>query len=149
MKKRLYKVVTVIALLIVAGLSSANAQTPSGMQLKANIPFAFNVGNKTMPAGEYSVSCTNPSSDIKVLQLRSRNGHERALVPTGSVIGRSQDDGKLVFSRYGDHYFFAQAWLPSEPIGMQARRSRGEKQLERELAVHNLSKETIAVIAAR
>ena len=122
MKKQLYMVVTIIALLTVAGLSSAKAQTQPGLQLKASIPFAFSVGSQTMPAGEYTVRCTNPSSDKKVLQLRSSHGHESALVITSSVIGKGQDDSKLVFNRYGDQYFFAQAWLPSP--GPRSRRSR-------------------------
>ena len=149
MKKQLYMVVTIIALLTVAGLSSAKAQTQASVQLKANIPFAFSVGNQTMPAGEYTVRCTNPSSDMKVLQLRSRDGHESALVRTSSVIGKSQDVAKLVFYRYRDQYFFAQAWLPSEAIGMQAPKSRAEKQMARELAGNKLAKETIAVTAKR
>jgi hypothetical protein len=149
MKKQLYTVVIMIALLTVAGLSSAEAQTQSGMQSRARIPFAFKVGEKTMPAGQYTVSCTNPSSPVKVLQLRSSDGHESALVLTSSVSGKSKDDAKLVFNRYGDEYFFAQAWLPSESIGMQATKSRREKQMARELALHRLAKETIALVPAR
>ena len=51
MKKQLYMVITMIAVLAVAGLSSANAQTSSAVQLKASIPFAFNVGAKTDQSG--------------------------------------------------------------------------------------------------
>jgi hypothetical protein len=143
MKKQIYMVITVIALLTVAGLSNANAQ--SGVQLKANIPFAFSVGNKSMPAGEYTVGCTNPSSDMKVLQLLSSDGHESALVQTRSVIGKRQDNAKLVFYRYGDRYFFAQAWLPWDSIGMEAPKSRSEKQMARELASNRHEREEIAL----
>ena len=147
MKKQLYMVVTIIALITVAGLSSVKAQT--SLSLKANIPFAFSVGNQTMPAGEYTVRCTNPSSDMKVLQLRSSDGHETALVRTSSVSGKIQDDAKLVFNRYGDQYFFAQAWLPADSIGMQAPKSRAEKQIGRELAANKSARETVAVKAER
>ncbi|MGH9931324.1 MAG: hypothetical protein ACREA9_19130 [Pyrinomonadaceae bacterium] len=149
MKKQLYMVVTMIALLTVAGLSSAKAQTQPGLQLKASIPFAFSVGNQVMPAGEYTVRCTNPSSDMKILQLRSTDGRESALVRTSSVIGKSQDVAKLVFYRYRDQYFFAQVWLPSEAIGLQAAKSRAEKQMARELAANKSAKETVAVTAKR
>src|SRR6476469_2305757 len=145
MKKKLYMVVTMMALLAVADLSSTNAQTQSSMQLKMNIPFAFSVGNQTMPAGEYTVRCTNPSSDTKVLQLRSHDGRENVLVRTSSVIGKLEDDAKLVFYRYGDRYFFAQAWLPSESIGMQAPKSRSEKQTARELAANKHTREEVAL----
>jgi hypothetical protein len=149
MKKKLYMVVTIMALLAVAGLSSANAQTQSSVQLKANIPFEFNVGNQTMPAGEYTVRCTNPSSDMKVLQLRSSDGHESVLVRTSSVIGKLQDGARLVFYRYDDQYFFAQAWLPSDSIGMQAPKSRKENRMARELAPDKHAREEVALSVKR
>ena len=147
MKKQLYMVVTIIALITVAGLSSVKAQTRA--LLKANIPFAFNVGNKTMPAGEYTVRCTNPSSDLKVLQILSSGGHQSALVLTSSVSGKIQVNAKLMFNRYGDQYFLAQAWLPADSIGIQAPASRTEKHLARELAANKQTRETVAVIATR
>ncbi len=147
MKKQLYMVVTIIALITVAGLSSVKAQT--SLSLKANIPFAFSVGNKTMPAGEYIVRCTNPSSDLKVLQILSSDGHQSALVRTNSVSSKFQDNAKLMFNRYGDQYFLAQAWLPADSIGMQAPVSRSEKHVARELAANKQTRETVAVIATR
>jgi len=147
MKKQLYMVVTIIALVSVAGLSSAKAQTR--LLLKADIPFAFSVGSKTLPAGEYILSRMSSDSSIEVLQLRSRDGHESALVRTNSVSGQIQDHGKLIFARYGDQYFFAQAWVPANSIGMQSPRSQAEKRIERELAARNQTKETVAVNAKR
>ena len=136
-----------IALMTVVGLSTAKAQTSGTTQLIANIPFEFSVGDKTMPAGEYTVRCTNPASDMKVLQLRSSDGRASIMVRTNSVIGKTQEDAKLVFNRYGDHYFFAQAWLPADNIGMQASKSRNEKQIARELAATKLSRESVAITA--
>jgi hypothetical protein len=149
MKKQLYMVITIIALVTMAGLSNAKAQTPSSVEVKANIPFAFGVGSKTMPAGEYTIRCTNPNSHIKVLLIRSSDKPESALVITQSVIGKTQDDAKLVFYRYGDQYFFAQVWLPSDSMGMQAPKSRREKQMARELAANSLERKTIAILTRR
>ena len=147
MKKQLYMVVTIIALITVAGLSSARAQTT--VLLKANVPFEFSVGSKTMPAGQYTVSCIGSGSSIRTLVLRSRDGHESILVRTISVSGKIQDNAKLVFDRYGDRYFFAQAWLAADSIGMQAPESRTEKHMARELAANKQARETVAVIAKR
>jgi hypothetical protein len=102
-----------------------------------------------MPAGEYVVHCTNPASDLKVLQLRSSDGRATAMVRTGSVIGKTQASAKLVFNRYGDQYFFAQAWLPASEIGMEAAKSRTEKGIARELARTQLSKGSVAINAHR
>jgi len=149
MKRQAYMIVTLIMLMIVVGLSTAKAQTNGNTELIANIPFEFSVGNKTLPAGEYAVRCTNPASDMKVLQLRSSDGRASVMVRTNSVIGKTQGDAKLVFNRYGDHYFFAQAWLPADNIGMQASKSRNEKQIARELAANKLSREVVAIKARR
>jgi len=138
-----------IVVLTVVGLSTAKAQNSGTTHLIANIPFEFSVGNKTLPAGEYTVRCLNPSSDLKVLQLRSRDGLVVAMVLTNSVIGKSQETARLIFNRYGDDYFFTQAWMPADNTGMQAPKSRSEKRIARELANMNQAKESVAVSARR
>lgn len=149
MKKQAYMIATMITLMIVAGISTAKAQSSVCDPLKANIPFSFNIGDKTLPAGEYTVRCANPASDRKVLQLRSRDGGTGVMVLTNSVIGKEQESGKLVFNRYGDQYFFSQAWLPADNTGMQTSKSREEKQIARELAANKPSKEVVALAARR
>ena len=149
MKKQAYMIATIIMLLTVGGLSTARAQASGSTELQANIPFEFSVGNKAMPAGEYAVSCINPASDVKVLQLRSLDGRASVMVLTNSVIGKTHEAAKLVFNYYGDHYFFAQAWLPADDIGMQAPKSRNEKQIARELAATRVSRESVAISARR
>ena len=130
MRKQTYTIIAVIMLVALGALSTAKAQNNGKPQLIANIPFAFSVGDKTMPAGEYIVQCVNTDSPTKVLQVRSKNGDHSAMVRTNSVIGKIEDSARLVFYHYGDQYFFAQAWLPADNTGMQAPRSRTEKARE-------------------
>ena len=131
MRKQTYMMIAAMMFVAVFGLTTAKAQTNSDPKLAANIPFAFTAGEKTLPAGEYTVHCVNPASSTKVLQLRSKDGRESVMIRTNSVIGKSESNAKLVFYHYGDQYFFAQAWLPADNIGMQAPRSRAEKELAR------------------
>jgi hypothetical protein len=147
MKKQAYMIITMIALITVAGLSTARAQMSGDPLLVANIPFAFSVGEKTLPAGEYTVRCTNRDSSMKILQLRSKDGRDSALIQTNSVIGKIKDNARLVFHQYGGQYFFAQAWLPADNTGMQAPRSRTEKT--RELAREKRTTETVVASARR
>ncbi len=130
MKKQAYIIIAAIMLVTVAGLSTAQAQTSGNTNMDANIPFDFSVGDKVMPAGEYTVTCVNPASSVKVLQIRSKAGTASAMVRTNSINGTSRDDARLVFHRYGNEYFFSQAWLPAESIGMKAPKSRGAKTHE-------------------
>lgn len=145
MKKQAYIFVLVIMLLTIAGLSTVKAQTSGRTELRANIPFAFSVGEKSFPAGEYTVRCTNPASTGNVLQLRNKHGNSSVLVHTSSVIGKTQDNARLVFNRYGDRYFFAQAWLPADNTGMQAPKSRSERATAKELASIERATETVAL----
>lgn len=130
MKKQAYMLISAIMLVTVAGLSIAKAQTAGNSRLVANIPFAFSVGEKTLPAGEYTVKCVNPDSSMRVLQFRSSDGVISALIGTSGVNGSLQDTARLVFHRDGDQYSFAQAWLPADNVGLQAPES-GEAKLRK------------------
>ena len=79
--------------------------------------------------------------------MRRKDGHESALIRTNSVIGKIDNNAKLVFYHYGDRYFFAQAWLPADGIGMQAPKSRTEKA--RELAREKRTTETVVATVRR
>ena len=146
MKKQAY---TMIALLVLVGSMAvaAQAQTVGRTQLIANIPFQFNVGNKTLPAGEYSVRQVNPDSDCGVLLLSSRDGNASAMIQVDSVIGKAQETAKLTFHRYGNKYFFAQAWIDGDNTGMQAPKSKAERAAESELAGLQSKTETVALRA--
>ncbi len=145
MKKQAY---TMIALLVLVGSMAvaAQAQTSGRRQLIANIPFQFNVGNKTLPAGEYSVRQVNPDSGGALL-LSSRDGNASVMIQVDSVIGKAQETAKLTFHRYGNKYFFAQAWIDGDNTGMQAPKSKAERAAESELAGLQSKTETVALRA--
>lgn len=149
MKKQAYMIVTMVIFMAALGLASAHAQTSCPAILRVDIPFAFSVGNQTLPAGSYRVSCVNAASDQRILQLRDISGRTSVLVRTSSVIGKTQDNAKLVFNRYGDQYFFAQAWLPVDNYGMQAQKSHSEKVTARELAGIKRAAEMVALTMKR
>ena len=148
MKRQAY---TVIAMFVLVGsmVVAARAQTSGRTQLIANIPFEFNVGNKTLPAGGYTVTRVNLASDQVVLQLRSRDGRAAAMVPMTYVISKTQESAKLIFRRYGNHYFFAQAWVGGDASGLEAPRSRAERAAEREIAGIKLATESVALRSRR
>src|SRR5262245_5323155 len=96
------KQILIMMLLIVTGVVGANAQTSQRKELRANIPFAFNVGQASLPAGEYTVVVINPSSDRKALRIRSADGHLNAIVQVMTETRKEHDQAKLIFNRYGD-----------------------------------------------
>ena len=143
MKKTAY---TMIALLVLVGSMAVAAQAqPGGRRMIANIPFQFNVGNQTMPAGEYTVTQINPSSDRAVLQLRSKDGSSAAMIQMNEVIGKAREDARLVFNCYGNQHYFAQAWTSADASGLEVPRSKAERATQKELAALNVKMETMAV----
>lgn len=131
------------AIIILATAYTAGAQQSSAQRVIANIPFAFTASNKTLPAGKYTITVLNSSSDRKALQIRSMDGRFTAMVLTNSVINKVADNAKLVFERYDDRYFFAQAQLAGDSTTLAALRSNKEHK-------HAVAtkKKSVVVIAA-
>lgn len=129
MKKHLNIAMAAIILVVALGIG-ARAQSVSSQRLIATIPFSFNVGKTTMPAGKYTITVINPSSDRKALQIRSANGSSSAMIQTIGVLGEVSDDAKLVFHRYGDRYFFAEARPASDSTALAAIKTNAEKALQ-------------------
>src|ERR1041384_1084118 len=88
-------------LLVAASCLGVNAQT---MQLRANIPFRFHVGQVVMPAGEYEVSQQN-----SILTVRNTDGHPSAamVLTRGEIFPNLPARGVLTFNRYGDACFLS------------------------------------------
>jgi hypothetical protein len=96
--------------------------------IKVGITFNFTVGNKTLPAGEYVMAPLNDKS----IKIQTVDGHHSVVVMTGSVIsGSGPQTPKLVFHKYGNHYFLAQAWLRNSDAGRELFVSAQELELAR------------------
>ena len=132
------------AIIIFATAFTAGAQQSSAQRVIANIPFAFTANNKTLPAGKYTITVLNSSSDRKALQIRSMNGRFSAVVLTNTVIGSVADNAKLVFERYDDRYFFTQVQLAGDATALAAPRSNKEHKH----AVATAKTKSIVVIVA-
>jgi len=93
----------------------------AGQAIKVRVPFAFEVGDKTFPAGDYSVFQTAPY----LLNLRDSRGHVLANVLTGSV-ERAEPSGpaKLDFYVDGDRHVLARVWQEHESLGHQLSPSK-------------------------
>jgi hypothetical protein len=146
MRKGIYSIFAAVVLICLFAVLSAKAQSTNRGLLQADIPFEFTVGNVTLPAGKYTVS--SASDSFHILRLRSADGQARALVHMNSINGKADESAKLVFSRYGNHYFFAQAWMPTKP-GLEAPKSGAQRAIERELATTGLKTEEVALTVRR
>ena len=138
----------IIAIIVGCGAFAitGNAQTSGAQTIRARIPFTFTVGDKTLPAGVYTVSILNPASDRNALQLRSEDGRVSAIVQTGRVKCAHAASARLLFHRYGDSYFFANAQMAGDVTSLAATKTRAERATQRALRQRG-DGSTVAILA--
>jgi hypothetical protein len=130
-----------LAIGIAATPSNALAQTSSGV--KANIPFAFQVGSRVMPAGTYTFS----KQGEHVMLLSSDDARNRIVsmvLPQNE--SRTQTVGRVTFAKYGDHYFLHQISSSDSEIAYSWTTGKQEKELVRELNLLNGTEVAVNVI---
>ena len=146
MTKKIYSTFAMLGLFLVLAVGSVQAQ--SGRGLEVNIRFDFQVGNKVLPAGEYTVRRLSQNSMI----VESADGSERVVAQTPGAVddaGKAATE-KLVFHQYGDKYFLAQVWLVRGADGRELATSRAEREASRaqSLASSGQKLKTIEVAAS-
>jgi hypothetical protein len=122
--------VLTVALCVVA------AQAQSTTMLKGDVPFSFNIGDRSLPAGAYTVRAL----DREIEAWYDPNGRGLFIVrtiPMGNVADLSTT--KLVFHRYGDQYYLAE--VCNEGAGHQLLPTRTQQHIARKQKY-----ETIAVL---
>ena len=117
-----------IATLLTGG--AVYAQTMAAA--KANIPFDFQAGGVTLPAGTYTVK-----TDITpgIVLLSNFAGKKSVMLLTHGI-GTARQDGesKLVFNRYGEKYFLLQVWNGANGRGCEVPKSRAEREVSAKTA---------------
>jgi hypothetical protein len=146
MIKKVYVVLAALVLVTTVAIN-ANAQSRSRQELRVDVPFAFNVGNTSLPAGEYRITIVNPASDCSVVQIAGVDESKKIMVLTKDITGGRPANARVAFRRYGSQYFLAQVWMAADPAGLATPRSRTEKQLQRQLGTISKHYDTVAVNA--
>ena len=125
--KQILRTVTLLGVLMLAA-SAVFAQSQRGTIV--NIPFAFNVGEKTLPAGEYRIEPYRRETD-KVWLIQNQEQHVGTFVMTIPVRSNTtREEGQLIFNRYGDRYFLSKVWTPGTNTGIELPVSRQERAVE-------------------
>jgi hypothetical protein len=137
MKRKVMKRLTMLSLVsmftLCAAVASANAQL--SIPIKAKIPFDFNVGNKKLPAGEYTFSRLSGFSDSKTMLVSNLDSSTSVFQLTfGAQVLTPKNESTLVFHKYFDRYFLEQIWTGGEQEGTQLPESRSERTARRQLA---------------
>lgn len=132
------KVILLSAIVLLASVGPTQAQSLGGNRIRANIPFDFNVSEKKLPAGEYTIGRATNQSDDLIVSVNNREGRSQAIRLSNAVV-RPRPRGKalLVFHRYGDQYFLFQIWPAGATTGRELRKSKSERQAQQQLATNS------------
>jgi hypothetical protein len=135
-------VIGILSIATLAMIGSAQAQQPVA---QAKVPFAFTVGDKTLPADTYRVS--SPSYGLILVQSTDRKFAAMTLLMSDSSKPWPNGKGELVFDKYGDQYFLHQIQSSSPAIHGHMPLSKSEKRVSREEASLGGGVETAMVAA--
>ncbi|HVO80408.1 MAG TPA: hypothetical protein VMT28_06745 [Terriglobales bacterium] len=115
----------VLGMFLVLAIGMAHAQI-GGDVLKVKVPFNFNIGTQTFPAGEYSLRSLLPHT----MHLRNQSGQVLTSIATNSIESSEVSKSvKLVFNGYAGQYFLTQIWTPGDSTGRELVKSSAEIEL--------------------
>ena len=106
MKRKLYLSLTALVLALTANVAFAQ------LKCKADVPFAFSVEQKSMDAGQYSILVTD-----RVIQIRNDATNESVVLFSSRLESPKPQTSRLIFHKYGDHYYLAEAWTATGQAG--------------------------------
>jgi len=126
MKKQAFGLLSMFSLLLVMTVASVNAQSKRS---SINIPFNFNVGHKTLPAGEYTIEPVRRDSN-NVWLVENQTVHVSALFTTIPVRNtETQKNTGVIFSNYDGQYYLSQIWTAGDNSGRALQIPRPEREL--------------------
>jgi hypothetical protein len=124
MKLNIFRFVVLAAVALILG-SITHAQA---VNVRAQVPFNFVLGDRTYPAGDYSIQTLVDYS----YSLRISNREAKVSGLSQSYPITSAKDSKqtvLIFARIGNSYFLHQVRTENSSVGRQFRRSRMQAQM--------------------
>jgi hypothetical protein len=123
---KLRKLIQVAGIIAVC---SAPMFAQNAVNLTASVPFAFNVGTRSLPAGDYRLygQAGSPS-----LNLRTADGAAGAIILTTNASRfNPPKQSKLVFRVYGNKRYLAGVWSAGIASGREMPKTAAEKESER------------------
>jgi len=106
MKRNKFWGLTALVLALVTNVAFAQSKS------KANVPFAFSVERTSMEAGQYSILVTD-----RVIQIRNDSTNKSVIMFSNRLESTKPQHSRLVFHKYGDRYFLAEAWTATGQAG--------------------------------
>jgi hypothetical protein len=119
------KRIAAISLILAAGFLTAGSALAQTNKTVANIPFAFNLNGRTLPAGHYTLSTEVNAPNVLMVEDRDDAVHILTIALPGSE--ESSKDNTLVFHKYGNQYFLTTIRANGASMNCHLATSKQEK----------------------
>jgi len=140
MRKKMLLTLAMLGAVALVAVAPAFAQD----RVEATIPFAFNVGSTTLPAGHYEVRPALANS--LVIQNGATNQAAMALTTTDSP-KKIQGDAVLVFHKYGDTCFLSAIQAGKDRRALNASKTEREAAAKAAETADNMPSRDVYVAA--
>src|ERR1044072_5508002 len=91
-------------LALVAALTAQTAMAHDNI-VYVSVPFSFTAGNRTLPAGDYTVRPLSTTSQYQMVFIQSKDGKNSVIVATRKASARVESTNTRVnFKHTGDQY---------------------------------------------
>ena len=140
MTKKIINTLTGLVLLL-AVAAPLHAGSILNHEMTVSVPFGFIAGDKSLPAGDYSVQ-VNPERGSVVLHQEGQS--PLILLTNQRESTNTPPRGKLVFKRYGANFFLSEVWNQDNATGQALTPSAAEKEM-----AHKKQPEQVLVVQAR
>ena len=123
----IFRIIFIASALAFAPVSfPAHAQS-AGHAMSVNVPFGFEMGNQHFEPGTYTIR----TPQWGVVEVQGQSTVALALTH-GEQATKPTKTAKIVFDRYGDHYFLRQLWFNADEASYaECPESKSEKQAKR------------------
>jgi len=113
-------------------------------RLQANIPFAFVVSGKTMPAGQYEINAGKIGNGSLMVWNEEAKTGAMAMASNPVYAGQTENPSAILnFNRYGDRYFLTQVMPGFDGVGLEFNTSAEERTTAKERAASKPEKVTV------
>ena len=122
MKRNIFGALMTLIVAFVISVPAVQAQSRN--MLSADVPFAFSIDGKPMPAGQYDVR----EAGSRAIVIETKDGSEHVLGLYSYAGENSKQASKLVFDKVGGEYFLREIWTSATSQGLSVPKSQREKE---------------------
>lgn len=133
--KRMASMFTGLSIAVLFFVASAQAQF-DGQKISVNIPFEFNIGATSLPAGQYEFARTNGG----IFTVRNAGGHSMYTGVTAPTQANSlPEKSMLKFAVVNGKHVLIQIWNEQDAVGNEFQYGNTYVRVAKQASIHGIA----------